>query len=74
MGNPEFFYLCDPEKNKTCTKISCHLNGEDYPCRLAVKKEHAVTDEKGRPLGYTWEQFKNLPWRYEEWPEPKPLT
>jgi hypothetical protein len=74
MGNPEFIYLCDPEKNKACGKRSCHMNDDNELCRLTINKEFAVTDEKGRALGYTWEQFKNLPWRYEEWPEPKPLT
>ena len=74
MGNPEFIYLCDPEKNKACGKSSCRLNGDDYSCRLTINKEFAVTDEKGRALGYPWEQFKSLPDRWEEWPKPTPLT
>lgn len=74
MGNPEFIYLCDAKKNNACKKTSCYINDDNGPCRLTMNKELAVTDEMDRALGYTWEQFKNLPERWEEWPKPKPLT
>lgn len=31
------FYICDPDKNKDCTKISCHIYG-DYCYHTTNKK------------------------------------
>lgn len=68
-------YVCDSEKQTECSKKCCYLN---YGlCRWTKHKEFAVTDEEGRPLGYTFYQFCNLTDSgkdVEEWPEPTPLT
>ena len=57
----ENVYLCDPSKNKGCAKTSCFLKyGE---CKYTIKRQCAVTNEEGKPLGYTWTQFRaRSPW------------
>lgn len=36
-------YLCDPEKNTTCSKTGCYINGGE--CRHTLSKEYAREEE-----------------------------
>lgn len=37
-------YLCDPEKNKECSKSYCYINGGE--CEHTTKKEYAMEETK----------------------------
>lgn len=69
----EILYLCDPRMNQSCKKTSCFANYG--PCKFTKHKEYAVTDEDGKPLGYTFAQYDNLTkhWKDKEWPSPEPI-
>lgn len=39
------FYVCDPSKNRTCTKNTCQVR-----CKLTPDVEFAKLDEDGKPI------------------------
>lgn len=45
---PKILYVCDPNKNKWCSKWGCFKNGGE--CSLTRYKECAMTDENGNAI------------------------
>lgn len=47
---PDIFYMCDPEKNKPCTKESCYYNPIGIPreCRMTSNREFAANGTRYR--------------------------
>lgn len=47
---PDIFYMCDPEKNKLCTKESCYYNPLGIPreCRMTSHREFAANGTRYR--------------------------
>lgn len=45
----EKLYLCDPDKNRACTKETCKFTGGG-DCELTTRLECAQTDADGKPL------------------------
>ena len=43
---PIMAYKCDPDRNKTCPRDRCYLNGG--PCQSTFDKDHALRDYAGR--------------------------
>lgn len=41
MDKAKDVWLCDPRKNKDCSKTGCYLN--DGPCRCTTHKEYALS-------------------------------
>lgn len=37
-------FYCDPEKNTSCSKLHCHVNGG--PCRMTTHIEFATNTDK----------------------------
>ena len=46
----DIFYMCDPEKNKLCTKESCYYNpiGMLRECRMTSNREFAANGTRYR--------------------------
>lgn len=44
---PRPVYICDPEKNTSCTKEGCMIF---HLCRCTTNKEFAKTGENGKPI------------------------
>lgn len=45
MRKKKTLYLCDPSKNKECTKQTCQIK-----CKVTTKVEFAKLDNNGKPV------------------------
>lgn len=46
---PYVLFVCDPEKNHSCGKQGCHINGG--LCKLTSEMEYAMQDKDGYLVG-----------------------
>ena len=54
-------YVCDPAKNKACSKDGC-WDIRKGPCKCTEKKQYSKLDSSGKPIIATDDDLCNMEW------------